>query len=94
MIGRTLAAAVSSDPPTIGGLIGYAILLIIVAGILVKLIIVLTRRGKNEVKEEVLGPVFKPGGVQSELYGFKPTERRDLKPGKRSSTYDDSDRNI
>lgn len=93
MLDRTLAAA-SADSPTIGGMIGFAILLIIAVGILVKLIIVLTRRGKTGVKEEVLGPVFKSGGVQSELYGFKPTEGHHLKPGKRFSTYDDSDRNI
>lgn len=92
MLDRTLAAA--SDSPTIGGVIGFAILLIIVVGILVKLIIVLTRRGKNGVKEEVLGPVFKSGGVQSELYGFKPTEGHELKPGERSSASDDSDRSI
>ncbi|MBM7780563.1 hypothetical protein JOD47_000731 [Arthrobacter tumbae] len=84
--------AVSSGSPAIGGIIGFAILLIIIGGILVRLVIAIFRRGKNEVKKDVLGPVFKSGGVQSELYGFKPTEAQDLQPKKRRSESNDSGR--
>lgn len=93
MLDGTLAAA-SSDSPTVGGMIGSAILLIIVLGIIVRLTIVATRRGKAGVRREVLGPVFKSGGVQSELYGFKPVETHNLEPSERSSASDDSARSI
>lgn len=92
MFDSTLAATAPGSP-AVGGIIGFAILLIILVGILVRLIVVMVRRGKDGVNEEVLGPVFKSGGVQSELYGFKPTEAQDLKPGGRGPRPDESGRN-
>ena len=91
MLDSTLAAA-SPGSPAIGGIIGFVILLIVLVGVLIRLIIVIFRRGKDGVKKEVLGPVVKSGGVQSELYGFKPTEAQDLKPDERSPGSDGSGR--
>lgn len=91
MFGSTLVATTSGSP-AIGGIIGFAILLIILLGVLVRLIVVMFRRGKDGVNEDVLGPVFKSGGVQSELYGFKPTEAQDLKPDGRGLRPDESGR--
>ncbi|MDF9278596.1 hypothetical protein P4U43_12445 [Arthrobacter sp. EH-1B-1] len=89
---NSILVATSPASPTIGGIVGFAILLIILVGVLVRLIIVMVRRGKDGVKKEVLGPVFKSGGVQSELYGFKPTEAQDLKPEEHGYGSDDSRR--
>lgn len=87
MFDSTLVASAPGYPP-----IGFAILLIILVGALIRLIVVMLRRGKDGVKEEVLGPAFKSGGFQSELYGFKPTEAQDLKPDERGPRSDESGR--
>lgn len=84
--------ATAAGPQAIGGTIGFAILLILLVSVLVRLIVVLLRRGKNGVKKEVLGPALQSGGVQSELYGFKPTEAPDLQPDERSPRPDEPDR--
>lgn len=86
------SVATTAGPPAIGGIIGFSILLIILVGILVRLIVVLLRRGKNRVKKEVLGPALQSGGVQSELYGFKPTEAPDLQPDERRPRPDEPGR--
>lgn len=82
MMSQVMVAA-STGSPAIGSIIGFAILMLLVVGILARLMVVFARRGKNGVKKEVAAPVVDSGGVQSELYGYRPIERKDSEPGER-----------
>ncbi|KRF07078.1 hypothetical protein ASH00_16165 [Arthrobacter sp. Soil782] len=71
--------AVASDSPAIGAVIGFVILILLVAGVVTRLIVVLARRGGSGAKRDVAGPIVDSGGVQSGLYGY-PSEHQDMKP--------------
>lgn len=72
--------AIASDTPAIGAVIGFAILILLVIGVVTRLIVVLARRGRSGAKRDVAGPILKSAGVQSEIYGYRPAEQHDMEP--------------
>lgn len=77
-IAGSVSSVTAADSPAVGGVIGFAILAITALGILVRIVVVIFRRRKGGIRRDVLGPIAGSGGVQSELYGYRPSGPDDL----------------
>lgn len=85
------SSILSFDFLSLGGLVGFLFLLVIVFGIVYRVGSVLVRHKHTDVRRELLDPVLRSGEVQSELYGFKPTRTIDSPQDRHHFNPDDRD---